>query len=71
MKYESEILEMVHENAMENFKLGFISEDRMREFDKMCLPSEALQDKITNGDNAKGSITHETVNIEHAELETV
>jgi len=60
MKYESDILEMIHENAMLDFKMGFISEARMREFDELCLPEEALQ-----GDNAP-----ETVNIEHADLIT-
>jgi DNA-binding transcriptional regulator YiaG len=65
MKYESDIAEMIHENAMTDFKLGFISEARMREFDEMCLVPE------TSGDNN----AHETVNIEpsvreHADLVT-
>jgi DNA-binding transcriptional regulator YiaG len=66
MKYESDIAEMVHENAMMDFKFGFISEARMREFDKLCLTPEALQDKYAQGNNA-----HETANIEHADLVTV
>jgi len=57
--YESDIAEMVHENAMIDFKLGFISEARMREFDKLCLTKKALKDKT-----AKGA----TANIEHTEL---
>jgi DNA-binding transcriptional regulator YiaG len=65
MKYESDIAEMVHENAIIDFKLGLISETRMREFDKLCLSPEALQDKTANG-----NIAHETVNIEHADLVT-
>jgi DNA-binding transcriptional regulator YiaG len=65
MKYENDIAEMIHENAMIDFKLGFISEARMREFDKLCLTPE------TSGDNtANGDIDRETVNIEHAELVT-
>jgi hypothetical protein len=28
---------MIHENATENYKLGFISEARMREYDELCL----------------------------------
>jgi len=65
MKYESDIAEMVHENAMIDFKLGFISEARMREFDELCLAPEALHDNT-----AQGTTAHETVNIEHADLVT-
>jgi DNA-binding transcriptional regulator YiaG len=65
MKYESDILEMIHENAMIDFKMGFISEAKMREFDELCLPEEVLKDNTAKGDNA-----HETENIEHADLVT-
>ena len=40
MKYKSEILEMIHENAISNFKIGAISETRMREYDEICLAEE-------------------------------
>jgi DNA-binding transcriptional regulator YiaG len=40
-KYESEILQICHEDAMEMYEIGAISADRMREFDEMCLASEA------------------------------
>jgi chromosomal replication initiation ATPase DnaA len=60
VKYESDIAEMIHENATTNFKLGFISEARMREYDKMCLESE-----ISNDNKA-----HETENMEHTDLVT-
>ncbi|WP_461256499.1 hypothetical protein [Treponema sp. R80B11-R83G3] len=60
MKYESDIAKMIHENATIDFKLGFISEARMREYDELCLTPEAL-----HNNNA-----HETVNIEHADLVT-
>jgi DNA-binding transcriptional regulator YiaG len=59
--YESDIAEMIHENKMTEFKLGLISEARMREFDKLCLTRKALKDKT-----AKGT----TANIEHADLVT-
>jgi len=65
MKYESDIAEMVHENAMLDFKLGFISEAEMREFDELCLTPEALQDNT-----AQGAAAPEAVNIEHADLIT-
>jgi DNA-binding transcriptional regulator YiaG len=65
MKYESDILEMLHEKAMLEFKLGLISEAQMRKYDKLCLPEEALQDNT-----AQGIIAPEAVNIEHADLVT-
>jgi len=37
MKYKSDILEVIHENATANFEIGAISEERMREYDEMCL----------------------------------
>ena len=61
MKYESDILEMIHENAMLDFKMGFISEAEMREFDELCLPEEALKDNTAHG---------ATANIKHADLVT-
>ena len=65
MKYESDILEMIHQNAITEFQLGLISEVEMRKYDKLCLPEEALQDNTAHGDNA-----HETENIKHADLVT-
>jgi len=40
MKYKSEIYEVVHQDAVEMFKIGAISEERMGEFDKMCFVKE-------------------------------
>jgi len=40
MKYKSEIFEVVHQDATEMFKIGAITEERLREFDEMCLTSE-------------------------------
>ena len=65
MKYESDILEMIHENAIANYKIGIFSEADMREYDELCLTPEALKDNTAHGD-----IAHETVNIEHADLVT-
>jgi len=66
MKYESDILETIHQNAITEFQLGLISETEMREYDEACLSPK------TSGDNtAKADITHEVVNIEHSELVTV
>jgi DNA-binding transcriptional regulator YiaG len=60
MKYESDILEMIHENATINFKLGFITEEEMREYDELCLAPESSNDNNT----------HETENMENADLVT-
>ena len=49
MKYKSDILEMIHENAVANFKIGAISETKMREYDKMCL--EENTETIQKTDN--------------------
>ena len=40
MKYKSEIYEVIHQDAMADFEVGAISEERMREYDKMCLVQE-------------------------------
>ena len=63
--YESDILEMIHENATIDFKLGFISEAEMREYDKLCLTRKAYKAKI-----AQDAAAPETVNIKHADLVT-
>jgi putative transcriptional regulator len=39
-KYQSEILQIVHENAVANFKVGAINEERLREYDRACLIPE-------------------------------
>ena len=56
--HESDIAEMVHENAMIDFKLGFISEAEMREFDKLCLTKKALKNKTAQGIIAPETIEH-------------
>jgi DNA-binding transcriptional regulator YiaG len=53
MKYKSEIFEVIHESATEKFKIGAISEERMREYDKMCLASEADTDKTSAAHKSK------------------
>jgi DNA-binding transcriptional regulator YiaG len=65
MKYESDIAEMIHEDATINFELGFISEVEMREYDELCLVPEALEDNTANENT-----TREAANIEHTDLVT-
>jgi DNA-binding transcriptional regulator YiaG len=66
MKYESDILETIHKNAITEFQLGLISEAEIREYDELCLSQEP------SGDNTdKSDINNEVVNIERSELVTV
>lgn len=37
MKYKSEIFKTIHQDAVADYKIGAISEERMREYDNMCL----------------------------------
>ena len=37
MKYKSDIFEVLHENAVEMYKIGGITEASMREYDESCL----------------------------------
>ena len=39
-KYESEMLQVIHEDMMGLHESGIISDKRMREFDKLCLAQE-------------------------------
>jgi putative transcriptional regulator len=59
MKYESDILEMIHENAIANYKIGILSEAEMRKYDELCLPEEVLQNNT-----AQGTTAHEENKIE-------
>jgi len=53
MKYESEISKIIHENAKEKFKIGAITESRMREYDEMCLKNPNVKNTASeyNNDN--------------------
>jgi DNA-binding transcriptional regulator YiaG len=59
MKYESEILEVMHQEAIEMYKIGIITEARMREYDEMCLSNPKTENKSSSvyADNS--------VNVEH------
>jgi DNA-binding transcriptional regulator YiaG len=41
-RYKSEIMMVLHQLAVENFKIGAISEERMREYDRDCLVQDEL-----------------------------
>jgi len=44
-KYESEALQVIHEDMQGMHELGIISNARMREFDEMCLAREIKTDE--------------------------
>jgi DNA-binding transcriptional regulator YiaG len=48
MKYKSEILEVLHENAVEMYKIGGITEASMREYDEMCLSNPKTENKSSS-----------------------
>ena len=39
-KYDSELLQVLHEEMMDMHRSGFISDARMREFDEICFGEE-------------------------------
>ena len=49
MKYKSEAMEAVYEQAVAMYKIGAITEDRMHEYDKMCLKNPEVK-KISTSD---------------------
>jgi DNA-binding transcriptional regulator YiaG len=55
MEYKSDILETIHENATANFEIGAISEERMREYDEMCLIEDS---KTTQKTDSSEKIEH-------------
>jgi DNA-binding transcriptional regulator YiaG len=40
MKYKGEAYEAVHQDAVAMYKVGAMSEERMKEYDEMCLVQE-------------------------------
>ena len=58
MKYDDEILQVLHEQAVGMYKAGVISEARMREYDEKCL----INQKIIK---TSSSAYLNTKNIEH------
>ena len=45
MKYESNILKTIHQNAITEFQLGLISETEMHEYDELCLTNPKTENK--------------------------
>ena len=40
MKYKSDAFEAIHEDAVSMYEIGAISEEKMKEYDEMCLVKE-------------------------------
>jgi len=60
MKYKSEILEVLHENAVEMYKIGGITEASMLEYDEMCLSNPKTEKK-----SSSSYANNNSVNVEH------
>jgi 1-deoxy-D-xylulose 5-phosphate reductoisomerase len=58
MKYKSEVMEAAHEQAVEMFKTGEITETRMREYDEMCLKNNKTnkRDSTVSDDGSSSSL---------------
>ena len=48
MNYKSKILEVLHENAVEMYKIGGTTEASMREYDEMCLTNPKIKNKSSS-----------------------
>jgi len=62
MKYKSEIFEVIHQSAVEKFKIGAITEAKMSEYNEMCLVSET--------ETSVSDTVNEPVETEHTSLVT-
>jgi putative transcriptional regulator len=62
MKYESDVLQTIHESATEKFAIGAITEARMREYDELCL--------VSDNEKSKEDSAKETETIPHTNLVT-
>jgi len=60
MKYESEALKVIHQDAKEMYKIGAITEARMREYDEMCLSNPKTEKK-----SSSANANNNSVNVEH------
>jgi len=55
-KYQSKILQAIHEDAEGMHKLGIISDVRMREYDRDCLVQEPKKPRKIAGSARKARI---------------
>jgi len=55
-KYESEMLQVIHEDMKGMHELGIISDARMREFDKMCFTQDPPKKNKVAGSARTGRV---------------
>ncbi|MCL2174890.1 MAG: hypothetical protein FWB73_02480 [Treponema sp.] len=63
MKYDSEIIKAMHQEAKEMHKIGVISDARMCEYDEMCLDAKTKKKSIpvfSDENNSKKIASHAT-----------
>ncbi|MDR0447323.1 MAG: BrnT family toxin [Treponema sp.] len=56
MKYKSDILGMIHENAAANYEIGAISETRMQEYNEICLIEEPETEYTSKSSEKEGFV---------------
>ena len=56
-KYESEAMQVIHEEMMDMHRCGFISDERMREFDEICFGKETKTRSKTKKSPKKEPVT--------------
>ena len=62
MKYESEALKVIHQDAKAMYKSGVITEAEMREYDEICLPSPKTENKSSSVYANDNSVNVEQIN---------
>ena len=62
-KYQSKILQAIHEDAKEMHEEGLISDERMRHYDRGCLVPESKTTRKTASSQSNSGGTKPTVRI--------
>ena len=55
MKYKSDIFKVIHQDAVEMYKVGGITEASMREYDEMCLSDSKPEKKSSSAYTGVGA----------------
>jgi len=59
-KYESEAMQVMHEEMMDMHRSGFISDARMKEFDEICFGKEDETDPEDENSRTEKDVTATT-----------
>ena len=60
-KYQSELLGVLHQDALADYRLGIISDAEMQEFDKDCLVPEPKAPQKAHADIGKPHVAAYTL----------